>query len=54
MLLGFQAEFKDHGRYRDSRTGTLGSVGSQPDSSKGRFRGGLVVRKCGRCWAGKS
>jgi hypothetical protein len=31
MPLGFQAEFKDHGRCRDSWTATLGSVSSQAD-----------------------
>jgi hypothetical protein len=53
MLLGFQTKFEDHRQVairepqplvRGVRSRTVAKVDSM----------GLVVRKCGQCWAGKS
>ena len=39
MLLGLGSEFEDHGQGCDARAASFGSLGTEPDHSKGRFNG---------------
>ena len=41
VLLGFHGKFKDHGKGSDSRAGTLGSMGAQPEFQNSGFSGQL-------------
>src|SRR5260370_38938394 len=46
MLLGLGAEFEDHCQRCDTRGASFGSLGAEPDRSKGRFDriGGAQMR----------